>query len=398
MEGYSTFQIVMPDGRQDWQAERKKTSIFRTSLGNIIIEAGHEPYRVKFPMQVNDVFKSGSLRESVTKRSVACRGGQSLSIDIHKSSSESCRSTHQEAFFVLESPISLDDRKMLLNVPATFASRIAEPGVEGQRRYLQIPLTAAGSISPLLTLTNEEMSFERRTRCKIVLSVAGICEAQSGSKKAYAWYQKKIFGLGDHNSHEGIGIAQVTLDETDSRRLVGQRCLRGAMLFNQHEPRFGQFAVSKGEGDGYIYLWGKQLDKVFLARVHAGNVVERSKYEFYNGRCFTTEMSKMNSVLEGLACGSIFTSQIFGHRYPWVLIGHNRPHNEVICGRSEAPEGPFQATPIFGGLTGKTIERFHSQIIVHPWGSREDLGQFFVTWNERNPEKVIEGSLRFGMR
>jgi hypothetical protein len=140
-----------------------------------------------------------------------------------------------------------------------------------------------------------------------------------------------------------------------------------------------------------------------LARVNTRSVTDRSRYTYWDGKTYQSNLAKAKPVINNMQHGAIYRSKLFEQDKgrDWVFIGCSRfRDSKVRIGVSANLEGPFtivrliNAAPLFPMPSGS----YMYCIYPHPWAFKEEEGQLMITWSEGTPQgNVVAVKLQFGM-
>jgi hypothetical protein len=169
------------------------------------------------------------------------------------------------------------------------------------------------------------------------------------------------------------------------------------------EPRFGTFSTLRIGDLAYLYGHRPDTKAVMLARANVMWVLDRSRYSYWDGKRFQSDISKAAPVLENMKSGAIYRSKLFepNKGRDWVFIGCSEyDHDKVQIGVSAQPEGPFLITNLIDAFPLKFIAQNFTRcnMFPHPWAFKEEDGQLMITWAEGSSiGNVVAVKVQFAM-
>jgi hypothetical protein len=153
------------------------------------------------------------------------------------------------------------------------------------------------------------------------------------------------------------------------------------------EPAFGTFSTLSIDRTAYLYGHAWNSTEVMLAKVGIDQVLDRSKYKYWDGHKFQSDVARCKPVIENMQHGAIYRSKLFepGTKREYVFVGCSRfRDNKVAFGASHQPEGPFEMVQLMDTYPLRTMPPGHYMHYVypHPWAFSEEDGQLMITWSE----------------
>lgn len=165
--------------------------------------------------------------------------------------------------------------------------------------------------------------------------------SDSPRNRALAFYLKIYGEPGEWNFHsEGYSVATwAGLDQPPVRPHIAARPdLDPTLLFGRDEPAFGSAALVEGD-DLYVYgCEGGFTKPCKLARVPLAEVLDRTKWRYWDGTTFSPDLGAAKSLFDGHTMLSVHASPAAGG----FLAVYSRPLDDHIYLRTAPrPEGPW---------------------------------------------------------
>lgn len=140
-----------------------------------------------------------------------------------------------------------------------------------------------------------------------------------------------------------------------------------------------------------IYAYGHKAGTskdICVARVHKDDAADRSRYDFWNGKDWTKNISSSASIMSFMQHGQMFQTQMFGpgSPYGWAFVGCNAwGDNKMQMGRATSPQGPWDIHETSACMywTFEPHGGFCYCVYPHPWADEtEKTGDLTISWSE----------------
>jgi hypothetical protein len=153
------------------------------------------------------------------------------------------------------------------------------------------------------------------------------------------------------------------------------------------EPRFGTFTALLHENFVYAFGHGPNSKDIMLARVPFPYILEKGRYEYFDGTVYQKHISKCKPVMTSMQHGTIYQSRLFQPNTgkDWVFVGCNAfADSTVHMGVAPKPEGPWDIRKLMPAQPKTRFDdaTFTYCMFAHPWAYDEGKGEFMVTWSE----------------
>lgn len=257
-----------------------------------------------------------------------------------------------------------------------------------------------GVVKPFIPFKAGEVPDVESGKRVVLWCFGGCVELEDHTGRV--WFEKSIIpaeGNGE-GQYCGMGIAKVTIHhgKLHLERLRGT--LEFDLLFGPEEPRVGSFSTLVH--GSFVYLWSLFEGNIVLARTHRSVTVLAGAYMFWNGKQYVEDFREAVPVLgindAGIVQGGIVRSNLFGEKWPFLLIGVNKyTDSKIQLGVAERIEGPWEIQTV--GVATGIDKKDGFMYCIYPaiWASDTRKGELVVTWSEQYPGGVIAAKIQFEM-
>jgi hypothetical protein len=163
----------------------------------------------------------------------------------------------------------------------------------------------------------------------------------------------------------------------------------GSVLFAAAEPPFAAAAhVTDGDIYAYSCAGGGLSSPCIVGRVPFGGALDRGQWQFFDGKSWTTDLSKAAHVMDGAPIMSVHYSAHLG-AYVEFFMG---PLDGTFHMRTApAPEGPWSAAVDFGQGAAPAGGSFDYGLVAHPELAREGGRVEYASYFQ--PGSFLDGTM-----
>lgn len=257
-------------------------------------------------------------------------------------------------------------------------------GEDGIAHFIT-PLDDHGGPAELFTPTAEELAFNQASPDvrMVIRPLAGVRDDQH--ERVLLFYAK----LRETKSGAvpiGSSLAVWTsLEFGPVRPVLDAGSDEPTLLFLDPEPRFGQAALINGE---HVYAFGCE-DALYhpckLARVELAAVFERSAWQYWTGREWSSDLADAVSTVEA---AQVFSVHYNPHVQRYLAFYGEREAGAIMLRTATAPEGPW-SSPVRVLTTDAAI----TDVIAHG-EHRRRAGRFeYLSYRVTDELRLLEVEL-----
>ena len=131
--------------------------------------------------------------------------------------------------------------------------------------------------------------------------------------------------------------------------------------------------------DGYVYAYGTpsgRLGTVYLSRVQEADILDQTKYEYWNGTTWVANTPSAATARLGSTLPSVSEMSVQYNEYleKYVVL-YGDQNNDIVLRTADSPQGPWSTTMTL--VTSAQMPGLYAPMI-HPWS-----GSMYVPESER---------------